>query len=91
MLVTELSSQVYVLRSIFGGDGQRYTSYDALIDALDDLVRQLDDTEYSNVAFPYGMSCGLAGADWSYVRPIIEAAFRKSTKTYSLTFWKLNR
>ena len=62
----------------FGRD-KRYTEYRALRRSLKTLRNWLDKigvTEDYEIRIPYGIGCGLAGGDWSYVSEILETELR---------------
>ena len=54
----------------FGRDDRRYTSYDAFWLCLGQI---LDKTKPEDtIAIPFGIGCGLGGANWSVIRQMIE-------------------
>lgn len=73
--ITQLTGQQpdgHIIANIFGQfyPGADYQA-DALKKALQELARIARTMEWS-VAIPYGISCGIAGGDWSEVYEIIE-------------------
>lgn len=70
------------------GRDKQYTELTALKDAL----RHLRDSSYyiyevKSIAIPYGIGCGLGGADWDDVYEIIKLIFERSSilvKIYKL-------
>ena len=54
----------------YGYDGKRYTSYDAFWNALN-LMKEILPAE-SIIAFPYGIGCGLGGANWNIIKTMID-------------------
>lgn len=79
----------------FGYDGHRYTSYDALNNALIDFAEyhyEVDDeaeTEQERtIAIPWQMGCGRGGGNWEIVMTMIEQVFKGYDGT--IEFWKYN-
>ena len=63
------------------------TNYDALKEALVSLHNKIQGNEMiKTVAFPWLMSCGLAGGDWNIVKPLVEGVF--SDLDIELQWWK---
>lgn len=69
----------------YGRQKLRYTDYDELRKALEDLKRIAIKEELS-VALPYGIGCGLAGGDWDVVSSIIKEVF----SNFDITLYKFN-
>lgn len=53
----------------YGYDGKRYTSYDAFWNALN-LIKGILPMG-SVIAFPYGIGCGLGGANWNIIKTML--------------------
>ena len=71
----------------FGRDRTiRYTSYDALADALNALKRLAPFK--SRIAFPWNFGCCLGNGDWKIVRAIIEAIL---VDNYKITYYTLDK
>lgn len=79
------------IANLFGQDkygrDKRYTNYDAIYTALNNLAVQMMDNGIESVAFPYGMSCGLAGGDWRIIMTMIECVFENTN--IRIEIWKL--
>lgn len=56
----------------YGYDGRKYTSYKALLSALNDMFFSLSYTPFNEAAIPYLMGCDRGGGDWNVVSSIIE-------------------
>jgi O-acetyl-ADP-ribose deacetylase (regulator of RNase III) len=65
----------------YGYDGKKYTSYDALDDAIRKLAEYCVNANISTIAIPYKLGCGRGGADWEVVKSIVTAAFRDTDVT----------
>lgn len=63
----------------YGRDGKRYTDYEALYTALEEVARIARHKNLS-VAFPYKMSSDLGGGDWNIVYAMIESVFKNHTQ-----------
>ena len=58
------------------GTDKKYTNVDALEKAFVDCKNFAEVCSYS-IAIPFGIGCGLGGADWdTEVRPMIERVFK---------------
>jgi O-acetyl-ADP-ribose deacetylase (regulator of RNase III) len=81
------------IANVFGqhsiGRGRRMTDYEALYNALDDLLRQMEQAGMKTLALPYLMSCGIAGGDWEIVSAIISSVFRDTDITIEI--WHYNK
>lgn len=71
----------------YGRDGKRYTSYDAIYNALTDLAVQIMDNGMESLAIPYKMSSDRGGADWNVVLTMIESVFKNINITIEI--WQL--
>lgn len=60
----------------FGYDGNRYTSYDALRNCLEQVKGCI--VSKNTIAIPYLMSCYRGGGDWNVVYKMIEEIFNDS-------------
>lgn len=63
--VINMFSQQY-----YGYDGKRYTSYDAFWDCLNGIKYSIP--KGSKIGFPWGIGCGLGGANWEVIITMIE-------------------
>lgn len=70
----------------YGRDGRRYTSYDAIYDALTNLAVQMMDNGMKSLAIPYKMSSDRGGADWNVILAMIESVFKNTDITIEI--WK---
>lgn len=87
--IIEVDQNRYVA-NLFGQDklgyGKCYTNYAALEQALKELAWQVEYMELKTIAFPWLMSCGLAGGDWNIVKPLIEKIFEDLD--IEIQYWK---
>lgn len=63
-----------ITQSLYGRDGKRYVSYDAIADSLTEVnqfIMECDEVE-KTLSFPK-IGCGLGGGNWDIVLPIIVA------------------
>ena len=67
----------------YGFDGKRYTDYDAFRRCLQSLKRAVP-VGYQ-IAFPYGIGCGLGGGEWDVMYGIIEDEL---SRDYRVEIWK---
>lgn len=76
--------------NLFGQDdlgyGKCYTNYEALETALKELALQVEYIGLKTIAFPWFISCGLAGGDWNIVKPLIEKTFENLD--IEIQYWK---
>ena len=70
----------------YGRSQTRYTSYDAIYEALSELAVKMVCEELNSVAFPYEMSSGLGGADWEIILTMINRVFKDTNITIEI--WK---
>lgn len=73
----------------YGGEKKRYTNYEGIYVALEKLATYCQEHNIKSVAFPWKMSCGLAGAEWLIVNTMIETAF-KNNDDIVVEYWKYN-
>lgn len=59
----------------YGYDGKRYTSYDAVTEALEELRDFCLEKGVKSIAFPRNMGCKLGGGKWGVVAMIIHETF----------------
>ena len=78
--VCNLFGQLY-----YGYDGECYTDYEALEKCMRWLRRNVPEGE--TIAIPYGIGCGLGGADWFRVSRIIKDTIGAS---HNVELWRLN-
>lgn len=87
--IVKIDQNRYVA-NLFGQDDlgyeKCYTNYAALETALKELLFHVEYMELKTIAFPWLMSCGLAGGDWSIVKPLIEKTFEDSD--IEIQYWK---
>jgi len=62
----------------YGGDGEKYLSYDALVSCMEELYNYCKQYKINVVAMPK-IGCGLAGGDWNIVKAILESTFKDIT------------
>lgn len=69
--------------NVFGqyryGRDKRYTSYDALAEALPKVAEQALEIELTKLGLPFNMGCKLGGGRWEIVKAIIDTAFSDLT------------
>lgn len=73
--VINMFSQQY-----YGYDGKRYTSYDAFWDCLNGIKHSIP--KGSKIGFPWGIGCGLGGANWEVIITMIEEVLRDDFDVY---------
>lgn len=83
MLVANLYGQ-----DKYGYDGKQYTDTQALFKCFVKLREFAKSIGKHSIAMPYGIGCGLGGADWQEVCGILEVAF-KEEYGIELELWKL--
>ena len=64
----------------YGYDGKRYTSYDAFWDCLNGIKYSIP--KGSKIGFPWGIGCGLGGANWEVIITMIEEVLRDDFDVY---------
>jgi O-acetyl-ADP-ribose deacetylase (regulator of RNase III) len=64
----------------------RQTNYEAIYTALEKCAGIMQDNEFRSIAFPYKMSCGLAGGNWDIILLMIKIIF----KNFEVEIWELN-
>ena len=84
----------FVIANLFGqeniGRGSRQTNYAVLKLAMGLLRSYMVEHDYTSVAMPYGIGCGLAGGDWNVVMSIIERVFADSDHgNFAVELWQL--
>lgn len=70
----------------FSVDGN-LTNYDAMKRCLEDIKRQAIVYGGWNVSIPGYIGCGIAGGDWSRVKPIIEEVFGGGPVDATIIYW----
>lgn len=73
----------------YGRDGRRYTSYDAIYDALTNLAVQMMDNGMKSLAIPYKMSSDRGGADWDVILTMIKSPLVFGNTEITIEIWKL--
>lgn len=68
-------------QEFYGYDGKQYTSYHGLGLAFYKLKDYATKNEY-DILLPYGIGCGLGGADWDVVSQMIEDIFGDRAYVY---------
>lgn len=66
-------------QEFYGYDGNRYTSYDALYECLEQVANVARKRNLS-VALPYKLSSDRGGASWAVVYAMIEEVFKNHTQ-----------
>ena len=64
----------------YGYDGRRYTSYDAFWSCLGKIKAIVP--KGSKIGFPYGIGCGLGGANWEVISTMIDVALGDDYDVY---------
>lgn len=66
--------------------GRRYTSYDGVYNALENLRRQCRTnlTNCKSIAFPYKFGCDRGGASWNVIIAMIEDVFKNDDITIEI-------
>lgn len=77
-------------QDLYGYDGKRYTSYDAIYTALEKLAKYCVDNNIKSIAFPWGMSSDRGGADWNIIITMIESVF-KNNEEITVEYWKYKK
>jgi O-acetyl-ADP-ribose deacetylase (regulator of RNase III) len=76
------------IANLFGQYGHdasvRQTNYEAIYTALEGLFIWMHSNKKSSVAFPYKLSSGLAGAEWSIIESMIKFIF----KDFDVEIWE---
>ena len=82
--ITEKQSVINMFaQNYYGNDGRRYTSYDAFWNCLHVIKQNV--SKENTIAFPYGIGCGLGGANWEIIEKMIEVVL----KDYDVFIYKL--
>ena len=71
----------------YGYNGEKYTSYDAIDNALRILLKKMESNSINRLAMPYKMSSDRGGADWNVILAIITSIFKDSD--IIIEIWKL--
>ena len=64
----------------YGYDGKRYTSYDAFWACLGGIRDSVP--KGSKIGFPWGIGCGLGGANWEVISTMIDVVLRDDYDVY---------
>jgi O-acetyl-ADP-ribose deacetylase (regulator of RNase III) len=72
----------------YGRENFRYTSYDAIYDALTKLSAYMQEKNCKSVAIPYKMSSDRGGADWNVILTMLSSVFKHTNITIEV--WNLN-
>lgn len=64
-----------ITQNLYGRDGNRYVSYDAVAEAMNEINHKLKDLENPRVAMPQ-IGAGLGGGDWNVIAAIIESELK---------------
>lgn len=64
----------------YGYDGKRYTSYDAFWGCLGLIKEAIP--KGRKIGFPYGIGCGLGGANWEVIYTMIKEVLGKDYDVY---------
>ena len=93
--LVEISDTQYVANLFgqqhYGKSGKRYTSYDAIYNALTSLAMQMLDNGMYSVAIPYKMSCGLAGGDWDIILAMLKSPSIFGVTNITVEIWQLEQ
>lgn len=73
----------------YGQENFRYTSYDAIYDALVKLNVYMQERNCKSVAIPYKMSSDRGGADWNVILAMVESVFKNTNITIEI--WQLKQ
>lgn len=71
----------------YGSEKKRYTNYEGIYVALEKLASYCQEHKIKSVAFPWKMSCGLAGAEWLVINTMIETVF-KNNEDIIIEYWR---
>ena len=71
----------------YGYNGKKYTSYDAIDNALKILRKKMESNSINRLAMPYKMSSDRGGADWDVILSLVNSAFKDTDITIEI--WKL--
>lgn len=75
-------------QNYYGKDGKRYTSYDAIYEALTSLRQQMMGDNLKSLAIPFHMSCDRGGADWKVLIAMLYSIFEETDITIEI--WSIN-
>ena len=75
-------------QNYYGTDGKRYTSYDAIYEALTSLRQQMIEDNLKSLAIPFRMSCDRGGADWKVLIAMLYSIFEETDITIEI--WSIN-
>jgi O-acetyl-ADP-ribose deacetylase (regulator of RNase III) len=75
-------------QNYYGKDDKRYTSYDAIYEALTSLRQQMTNDNLKSLAIPFHMSCDRGGADWKVLIAMLCSVFEETD--ISIEFWSIN-
>ncbi len=64
----------------YGSDGKRYTSYDAFWACLGNIRNSIPKS--SKIGFPWGIGCGLGGANWEVIQTMIDVVLGDDYDVY---------
>lgn len=88
----DTESKIKYVANLFGQNGvstsERATSYDGIYDALCNLKAFALQSGIKSIGFPYKMSCGLGGGDWTIIETMINRVFEDSD--IYIEIWKYN-
>lgn len=70
----------------YGYDNQRYTSYDAFVDALCEIRKGVP--KGSRIGFPYGIGCVRGGASWNIIHDMIAEELGND---YQVEIWRFDK
>ena len=90
---TQHSSRAIFVANLFGqsdfGTYQRQTNYEAIYSCLETLRSRLKERK-TTVAFPVGMSSGLAGGNWNIIYTMITEVFKDTPHTLMFVTYDKN-
>lgn len=85
--VNEVQSVVNLFGQASCGYGERFTSYDAVDDALRKLSKNCKENGIKSIALPYRMSSDRGGANWNIILEMVKQHFNDLDITVEI--WKL--
>lgn len=90
--LVEVSDTQYVAnlfgQQYYGKSGKRYTSYDAIYNALTSLAVQMLDNGMESLAIPFKMSSDRGGADWDVILAMIQSPYVFGNTNIKIEIWK---
>lgn len=79
-----------IIANLFGQNNYSKTTimteYDAFKNAINSLIKKMEENNLTSVAMSYNIGCGLGGGDWTIIQNIITQAFTDTNIRVEL--WK---